>query len=191
MGAGRELDLLSTNACRTVRSQFPLLTFNCCPNGHIKLNKISSSCSLIKTSTNNFLQETGIQQGDPIGPVLFDLSVDGAARGVQYEFNEWYLDDATLGDCLERVHDDLVVLLERLREIGLEVNGSKCEFTIFNYSPGATEALLTGLFPWVKVVEACDFSLLGAPVDIQAKAFRELSMRRVKSLRESRQSCRC
>ena len=40
--AGRELDL-STNACRTVHSQFPLLTFKCCPNGHIKLNKKSSS----------------------------------------------------------------------------------------------------------------------------------------------------
>ena len=40
----------------------------------------------------------GIQQGDPIGPALFTLSVDEAARGVQSEFNVWYLDDATLGD---------------------------------------------------------------------------------------------
>ena len=45
----------------------------------------------------------------------------------------------------ERVHDDLVVLLERLRAIDLEVNGSS----------------------GVMVVEACDLSLLGAPVDIQ------------------------
>ena len=56
----------------------------------------------------------GIQQGDPIGPALFALSVDEAARGVQSEFNVWYLDDATLGDSPERVYDDLVVLLERL-----------------------------------------------------------------------------
>ena len=49
------------------------------------------------------------------------------------------MDDATLGDSLERVHDDLVVLLERLRAIGLVV----------------------------RVVEASDLSLLGAPVDIQ------------------------
>ena len=33
------------------------------------------------------------------------------------------IDDATHGDSTERVHDDLVVLLERLRAIGLEVNG--------------------------------------------------------------------
>ena len=62
--------------------------------------------------------ETGIQQGDPIGPALFALSVDEGARGVQSEFNVWYLDDATLGESPERVHDDLVVLLERLRIIG-------------------------------------------------------------------------
>ena len=64
-----------------------------------------------------FASETGIQQGDPIGPGLFALSVDEAARGVQSEFNVWYLDDATLGDSPERVHDDLVVLLKEARSI--------------------------------------------------------------------------
>ena len=112
-----------------------------------------------------FASETGIQQGDPIGPALFALSVDEAARGVQSEFNVWYLDDATLGDPPERVHDDLVVLLERLRAIGLEVNGSKYELTILNDS--MPEALFRGLLPGVRVVDACDLSLLGAPVDIQ------------------------
>ena len=73
-----------------------------------------------------------------------------------------------IGVSPERVYDDLVVLLERLRTIGLEVNGSKWELTILNDSmPEATEALFRGLFPGVRVVEACDLSLLGAPVDIQ------------------------
>ena len=40
-----------------------------------------------------FASETGIQQGAPIGPALFALSVDEAARDVQSEFNVWYLDD--------------------------------------------------------------------------------------------------
>ena len=95
-----------------------------------------------------FASEAGIQQGDPIGPALFALSVDEAARGVQSEFNVWYLDDATVGDSPERVHNDLVVLLERLRAIGLEVNGNKCELTILNDSMAeATEALFRGLLP--------------------------------------------
>ena len=115
-----------------------------------------------------FVSETGIQQGDPIGPALFALLVDEATRGVQSGFNVWYLDDDTLGESPERVRDDLVVLLERLKAIDLEVNGSKCELTILNDSmPGATKALFRGLLPGVRVVEACDLSLLGAPVDIQ------------------------
>ena len=81
----------------------------------------------------------------------------------------WYLDDATVGDSPEIDYDDLVVLLERLRAIGLEVNGSKCELTILNNSmPEATEALFRGLLQGVRVVEACDLSLLGPPVDIQS-----------------------
>ena len=86
----------------------------------------------------------------------------------QPEVSSLNLDDATLGDSPERVHDDLVVLLERIRAIGLEVNGSKCDLIILNDSmPEATEALFRGLHPGVRVVEACDLSLLGAPVDIQ------------------------
>ena len=136
-----------------------------------------------------FASETGIQQGDLIGLALFALSVDEASRGVQSEFNLWYLDDATLGDFPERVYDDLVVLLERLRTIGLEVNGSKCELTILNDSmPEAMEALFRGLLPGVRVVEACDLSLLGAPWIYEA--FQELSMRRGKRLREWHQSWR-
>ena len=115
-----------------------------------------------------FASETGIQQGDPIGPALFALSADEAARGIQSEFNVWYLDDAIVGDSPERVHNDLVVLLKRLRAIGLEVNGSKCELSILNDSmPEATEVLFRGLLPDFRVVKACDLSLLGAPVDIQ------------------------
>ena len=40
---------------------------------------------------DEFVSKTGLS---PIGPTLFGLSVDEAARGVQSEFNVWYLDDA-------------------------------------------------------------------------------------------------
>ena len=96
----------------------------------------------------------------------------------------WYLDDATLGDYPERVHDELLVLLERLRAIGLEVNGSKCDLTIINDNmPEVTEALFRGLVLEIRVLEACDSSLLGA--------FRELLIGRGKRLSECRQSYKC
>ena len=103
-----------------------------------------------------FTSETGIQQGNSIGVVLFALTVDEAARGVHLEFNVWSLDYATLEESTERVHDDLVVLLERLRAIGLDVNGRKCEVTILDDSmPEAMVAMFTGLLPGVRVVEEC------------------------------------
>ena len=136
--------------------------------------QVYSSPTRLFFGKKGFASETGIQQGDPIGPTLFALSVDEASQGVQSEFNVWYFDDATLGDSSERVHDDLVVLLERLRAIGLEVNGSKCELTILNDSmTEATDALFRALLPGVRKVEACDLSLLGAPVDIKGKRWRE------------------
>ena len=92
-----------------------------------------------------FTSKTGIQQGDPIGPALFALSVDEASRGVHSEFNVWYKNVATFGDSPKRVHYDLVILLEKLWAIGLEVNKSKCKLTILNNS--MPEALFRGLQP--------------------------------------------
>ena len=103
-----------------------------------------------------FDSETGIQQGAPTGPALFALSVDEADRGVQSEFNMWYF------------HNNLVVLLKRLRAIFLEVNGSKCELTSLNNNiPEATKDLFRALLLGIRVVEACDISLLGVPAPNQ------------------------
>ena len=57
-----------------------------------------SSPTRLTFAEERFASKTGIQQGDPIGPALFALSFDEASRGVQSEFNVWYLDNATLGD---------------------------------------------------------------------------------------------
>ena len=48
--------------------------------------------------------------------------VDEATQGAQLEFNVWYWEDAALSVCLNRFHDELVVLLERLKAFDLEIN---------------------------------------------------------------------
>ena len=109
--------------------------------------------------------ETGIQQGDPFGPALFALAVDDIARGVQAEFNVWYLDDATLGDTPERVLEDVGVLVRRLKEIGLEVNGDKCELTVLDQEGlDGVESSFRAVLPGVRVVQADRCTLLGAPL---------------------------
>ena len=101
--------------------------------------------------------------------------VHEAARGVQSEFNLWFVDEATLGDSPKRVHDDLGVLLESLRAISFKVNGRKCELAILNDRATASrpegleaeEVQFRGLLSVARVVEACDLSLLTDPPNIQ------------------------
>ena len=70
---------------------------------------------------------------------LFALAVDDITQGAQAEFNVWYLDDATLGDTPERVLEDVGFLVRKLKDIGLEVNGNKCELTVLNQPRGCGE----------------------------------------------------
>ena len=76
----------------------------------------------------------GVQQGDPLGPMLFCLVVDQLAKSLESPLNLWYLDDATLGGSPESVLEDFVTVMEKADELGLELNASKCELLIFGGS---------------------------------------------------------
>ena len=77
----------------------------------------------------------GIQQGDPLGPLLFSLALqpilaDLAARSgpdkLDLVFS--YLDDAVLAGDKGAVARAVVALQEAASRIGLRLNASKCEF---------------------------------------------------------------
>jgi len=110
---------------------------------------------------------TGIQQGDPFGPALFSLGIDGIARDVDSEFNVWYLDDATLGDAPDKVLEDLRRMMGSLSAAGLEVNSEKCELSLLHHSADderRSEAMFRAVLPGVRVVGSDQISLLGSPV---------------------------
>jgi hypothetical protein len=62
--------------------------------------------------SNNFLlwkkklSETGVQQGDPLGPLLFCLTLHPVIKSLKSEFNVWYLDDGVLADDPSIVFND-------------------------------------------------------------------------------------
>ena len=72
----------------------------------------------------------GVQQGDPLGPLLFSAGVQPLAAGLQrgaVDFSVFYLDDGVLAGSLAAVSDALVKLQQAAAALGLTVNLSKSE----------------------------------------------------------------
>ena len=114
----------------------------------------------------------GVQQGDPLGPLLFSLGIRDLLKSCKSEVNIWYLDDGTVCGDPKTVHEDLTRILEASNPLGLSVNSGKCEiFTI----PGAgreeiqsdTQRVLENIqedMPRIRMVNKNSLLLLGAPI---------------------------
>jgi len=61
---------------------------------------------------------TGVQQGDPLGPVLFSLAIHSLVKELLSTFNVWYLDDGTLGGSLQIVMADFNTILHQSSFLG-------------------------------------------------------------------------
>ena len=69
----------------------------------------------------------GVQQGDPIGPLLFCLTIHNMVQQLCNELNVFFLDDGTLGGSLEEVLLDLDKVQRAAGELGLQLNCEKSE----------------------------------------------------------------
>ena len=111
------------------------------------------------------LSKEGVQQGDPLGPLLFSLAINDAISCCKSEFNMWYLDDGTLGGNVDVVLADFVKIMELENSLGLKVNPAKCEIVSLD-----CENEETTLEKFCKVADQIipikkeNLTLLGAPV---------------------------
>ena len=71
--------------------------------------------------------DSGVQQGDPLGPLLFSLDIHDIASSMKSNFNVWYLDDATIAGDPRYACDDTKRCSCMLADIGLFLNASKSE----------------------------------------------------------------
>ena len=107
--------------------------------------------------------ETGVQQGDPLGPALFSLAAL-AGTVLPPELSReltgvgWYLDDGMLVGPAPAVHKALLEISEKSALIGLSLNTSKTE--ILSGDP-TTWANYRGDFPCWRPLG--DLELLGLP----------------------------
>ncbi|XP_055347987.1 uncharacterized protein LOC129595098 [Paramacrobiotus metropolitanus] len=111
--------------------------------------------------------ESGVQQGDPLGPLLFCLALQAVILTLNTELNAWYLDDGTLGGLPESVQENLARVIEGARRIGLEINVTKCKLYVSGGSETAQQKAVDDFLvqhPGVRVMSSSSLTLLGAPV---------------------------
>jgi hypothetical protein len=71
--------------------------------------------------------EEGVQQGDPLGPLLFCLTIHPLLSGGHTTFVSGYLDDVGLGDSVSSLIDRVRSLETEAHLLGLSLNHEKCE----------------------------------------------------------------
>ncbi|CAE7834746.1 unnamed protein product, partial [Symbiodinium necroappetens] len=89
----------------------------------------------------------GVQQGDPLGPLLFSLALQPLAselRGGSVDLAVHYLDDGVLAGDIPALGAALQLAQRRAADIGLELNLGKCELVVLS-NPRAS--LLQPHFP--------------------------------------------
>ena len=109
----------------------------------------------------------GVQQGDPLAPLLFCLVTREVTRTMTSPLNVWYLDDGTVGGSLEEVERDLRRVMEMGESVGLELNQAKCEAFVYGGEETSRAAAIDRIratAPTISLPSRVELCLLGSPV---------------------------
>ena len=111
---------------------------------------------------DNILQSAeGVQQGDPLGPLLFCITTQQLILNLRSEFRVFYLDDGTLGGPVDVALSDLHQIEKGAAELGLQLNRKKCEVICDDES--TCNAMLSAV-PGLQVVGCSQATFLGSPI---------------------------
>ena len=131
-----------------------------CPAIYSFVYSVYASPSNLLRGDQSILSAEGVQQGDPLGPLLFCLTLYGHSLLLRSDFIVEYLDDVTLGgDCQDLMHD--LNVMRDASELGLVLNTAKCEIISHDMTTcGTLQASLSG----AHLVPPSCAQLLGSPL---------------------------
>ena len=121
----------------------------------------------------------GVQQGDPLGPLLFCLTIHPLVLRLQSEFRVFYLDDGTLAGNLSDVLQDFHLVESEAANLGLQLNCSKSELIC---EDTATREFMLSEVPNLQVVDRDQARLLGSHIG-SAQAVGECINEKIELLR--------
>ena len=131
-----------------------------CPSLYPLVHSAYASPSDLKWGDSYISSSEGVQQGDPLGPLLFCLTLHQHCLRLKSEFCVQYLDDVTLaGSCEDLLHD--IVVMKDAEELGLLLNTNKSEIISESMT---TRGLLLCSLPGAAIIEPSNATLLGSPL---------------------------
>jgi len=132
--------------------------------------------SILAYGDYTIFSREGVQQGDPLGPLLFALVIHSILRKIKMEIprldvNLWYLDDGSIAGKSEDVFSALRILQTDGPERGLVINPTKCELICHSSSLAAANTFrqrirseLSMYIPDSKCFFQGNYFLLGSPI---------------------------
>ena len=123
----------------------------------------------------------GVQQGDPLGPLLFSLAIAPVAEEVKQikgiHGAVWYLDDGVIMGSGYAVGQAYRLIVERCKHLGLQVREDKCELVDLSgrgtghsvqewagWGLKVVEKPKNSPIPGIRWMRDGNFELLGAPI---------------------------
>jgi len=150
------------NAFNSIRRDSMLeAVASCCPDLLPFATSAYGSPSHLWIGDRLLSSEEGVQQGDPLGPLLFCLAVQPLLSSCQCELVTGYLDDVGIGDKIPHLINRIQNLEGEAQALGLTLNHSKCE--IIGLAPKDIPLWRDSGLNF-SITERKDACLLGAPL---------------------------